>query len=106
MKPTVHMAFLVGASIIAFVIAVAIYTVAPPQIPLWYSLAVPEQQLAPTLTIFLFPAGITVIALLHLAFASRMRVIDPVLYTLALYVAYIPIGILYIALIHILTAIV
>lgn len=50
------------ASTVCAVVTGAAYLLLPPQIPLWLSLALPEQQLAPKFFIWLFPSSMYVVS--------------------------------------------
>ena len=51
----------------------------PNQIPLWYSLAVPEQQLVPKLYIGIFPLTMLGISLIHTLIIGKLRLMDETL---------------------------
>jgi hypothetical protein len=83
-------------------IGMALFLFGPPQIPVWYSLSLPEQQLEQKVAIFLFPITIAVFALLNVSFAKKAGTVEQSLQKLFLYSTIIPFTILSIACIHVL----
>ncbi|PWU22509.1 hypothetical protein C5B42_05845 [Candidatus Cerribacteria bacterium 'Amazon FNV 2010 28 9'] len=62
--------------IISIVLSIMSLFILPPQIPLLYSLAIPEQQLVSTFYIFVYPAAMGLILLLNILLISRFKGID------------------------------
>jgi len=77
--------------IVSILVSLFLYSLAPPQIPIWYSLTIPEQQLERREAIFLFPFGITVICLLHAGLFTRKGAYDGALLRILIGFSFIPI---------------
>lgn len=92
----------VGLVLTFLSIGIALFLFGPPQIPLWYSLSLPEQQLEQKAAIFLFPIAIGIFALFNVAFAKKAGNVESSLQKLFLYASLIPFTILSIACIHVL----
>lgn len=72
-------------SVILALIATIFYFIAPPQIPLFYSLSQPEQQLVQKEGIFILPTVALVSLLTTLALLSYAKNLDSVISTLILW---------------------
>ena len=92
----------VGLVLTFLSVGTALFLFGPPQIPLWYSLSLPEQQLEQKAAIFLFPITIGAFALLNVSFAKKAGGVEPTLQKLFLYATLIPFTILSIACVHVL----
>jgi hypothetical protein len=101
MKLHLYSLLFFSAVLISALTAAVIFFIAPPQIPLWYSLSIVEQQLGAKIFIFIFPIITGLIALLHSFFMRKVRPLDLYLQSLFFYSSFVPILILYIALIRI-----
>lgn len=64
-------------TVIAAVLVVVSNFFLPTQVPLWYSLAIPEHQLVPKLLLFVFPILMSTICFTHTAIINKLRSIDP-----------------------------
>ncbi|MEP7167070.1 MAG: hypothetical protein ABI758_03775 [Candidatus Woesebacteria bacterium] len=101
MKLHAYSFFFIAAAAGSVIFATLLFFFAPPQIPLWYSLSIVEQQLDAKILVFIFPTLITIIALIHSFFMRKVRTLDLYLHSLFFYATFVPIVILYIALIRI-----
>lgn len=63
-------------TLFAAVLAFAAFTILPPQIPLWYSIAIPEQQLVPKISLALFPVGMFLVTVIHTLIINKLRTMD------------------------------
>lgn len=77
--------------IVSILVSIFLYSLAPPQIPIWYSLTIPEQQLERREAIFLFPLGITLICVLHAGLFTRKGAYDGALLRILIGFSLIPI---------------
>lgn len=59
--------------LIAAALSLGAQFILPSQVPLWYSLAIPEQQLVPKFLLFVFPATMLIICLLHTTIINNLR---------------------------------
>lgn len=66
-------------TLIALIITVGSFLFLPPQIPLWYSLSISEQQLAPKFLIFIFPAAMVLLVFIHTLIIGKLRRMDPII---------------------------
>lgn len=64
--------FTLGAGLLAL----ASQFLLPKEVPLWYSLAIPEAQLVPKLMLLLFPALMLFLCLTHTAVINKLRAMD------------------------------
>lgn len=87
-------------AILTTAIAILAFLFLPNQIPLWYSLAIPEQQLVPKFMVFLFPGGIWLITLIHLIIAARLNSLDAVIVRIFAYATTLINLLLLVGLIH------
>lgn len=88
---------------LAWVICIATVTSLPNEIPLWYSYAVPEQQLVPKLFIFIFPLIMLGTTVLHTTLSKRMISIDEPLMKIFSYSTTLISFLFFVGLIHILS---
>lgn len=62
---------------IVILLSILIYFYLPPQIPLWHSLALPEQKLTNKEFIAVLPLSILIVTLLHTGILTLYTHIDP-----------------------------
>jgi hypothetical protein len=61
---------------IGIVLSIISFLFLPKEIPLWYSLPIAEQQLVPKIFIFLFPALMGIVSLIHSSIILHLRAMD------------------------------
>lgn len=81
------------------------YTLEQPEIPLWYSLAVPEQQLERKIGIFVFPLSLLLIVVFHRFLSMAVMKNDKHIASLIEWSLLIPVTLLLIAQIRIMAAV-
>lgn len=88
------------------IVSVLLYTIAPPQIPLWHSLAVAEQQLAPREYLALFPVAQLACTLLNAAIVTNKKLFPDSARDLFVVMIVLPLILLWIGLWRVLTVLV
>ncbi len=65
-----------GFTVCALVLVLISFFSLPQQVPLWYSLAIPEQQLVPKFFLLLFPGFMFTICVMHSLIINRFKQLD------------------------------
>lgn len=65
-----------GLSLVITLLSIGILPFLQPVIPIFYTLAQPEKQLAPKIWLFLFPILAWLITLVHFSFLKAMKELD------------------------------
>lgn len=102
MKYKTFSLLLIGLVVALTAGSLALFFFGPPQIPLWYSLSVADQQLTTKTVVFLFPISTAAVGLVSMSAARAVRSIDSVLPKLFLSASLIPLAVLSLAYIHML----
>ncbi len=88
-------------TLLASVITLIGLVILPPQIPLWYSLAIPEQQLVPKMFLILFPIFMLILTTTHTLIIGKLRTMDATIIKIFSFGTTLAIFLFFIALIHI-----
>lgn len=88
--------FLIALTSVA--VAFLLYIQSPPQIPLWYSLVIAQQQLVVKELIFVFPVLMLLLSIIHTALFAQKKFFEPELVILLSRFILIPMFLLWIAL--------
>jgi hypothetical protein len=68
--------FSYALTFVAAILGIGSLFLLPSEVPIWFSLAIPEQQLMPKVLILVFPVTMLVICLLHTLIIRRLRSMD------------------------------
>ncbi len=104
-KISLHSVVGIAVTILLFTGSAFVFSFAPDQIPLWYSVAIPEQQLERSVWIFIFPALSFILTAIHTLLLSHKKLFTPELAAMLWMFSYIPLFLLVVAFIHIATAV-
>ena len=88
-------------TLLALLLTVVAFFILPPLVPLWYSLAIPEQRLVPKLFLFLFPIGMFLLTMIHMLIIKRLRSMDATIIKIFSYGTTLVTSLFFVALIHI-----
>lgn len=97
MRISIAQIIVLSAFIVSLVIAGFAFFFSPPEVPIWYSLSIPEQQLDQKTMLFLFPSSIAVMTIAHFFLNKKLRQIDAQLALIFSYATLIPISIILVA---------
>lgn len=88
-------------TLLALALAIIAFFLLLSQIPLWYSLAIPEQRLVPNFFLFFFPAIMLSITLIHTFIIKRLRSMDATIIKIFSYGTTLVTSLFLVSLIHI-----
>lgn len=80
-----------------------LFAILPPQVPLWYSLSINEQQLAPKVALFLLPISMAVIILAHSILLALATSLDETIKTIVRFCSVFLVFLLTVVFVHTLT---
>lgn len=88
-------------TLLAFILSLVAYVFLPPQIPLWYSIAIPEQQLVPKIYLAFFPITMGGLTFTHTLIIKKLRTMDATIIKIFSFGTTLTIFLFLVALIHI-----